>query len=163
MSTRSAALCAVDLAALARDVTGEALPAASEAGIDLGYEGASEARALADPVLAAELLRNLVDNALRYAGAGAVVTVRVRQDGEAVLLEVEDDGPGLPPDRLAALQTTAQPQRMVPTQVVAGGSGLGLAIVAEIAALFGAECRFGKGAAGRGLCVTCRFALGAGV
>jgi two-component system sensor histidine kinase TctE len=154
------ALVPLDLAALAREVTGEALPAATEAGIDLGYEGAGEARALADPVLAAELLRNLVDNALRYAGRGAVVTVRVRQEGGAVLLEVEDDGPGLPPDRLAALQTAAQPQRMVSAPAVAGGSGLGLAIVAEIAALFGAQCRFGAGAAGRGLRVSCRFAAG---
>jgi two-component system, OmpR family, sensor histidine kinase TctE len=154
------ALGPVDLAALAREVTGEALPAAAEAGIDLGYEGAGAARALADPVLAAELLRNLVDNALRYAGAGAVVTVRVSLEGEVVLLEVEDDGPGLPPDRLAALQAAAEPQRMRPASAVTGGSGLGLAIVAEIAALFGAECRFGQGAAGRGLRVSCRFAAG---
>ncbi|TAG19856.1 MAG: sensor histidine kinase, partial [Rhodobacterales bacterium] len=75
------ALGPIDLAALAREVTGEALPAAAEAGIDLGYEGVGEARALADPVLAAELLRNLVDNALRYAGVGAVVTVRARLEG----------------------------------------------------------------------------------
>ncbi len=152
------ALVPVDMAALAREVTGEALPAAAEAGIDLGYEGAAQAEVLADPVLAAELLRNLVDNALRYAGPGAVVTVRVKGDGDAVLLEVEDDGPGMPPDRLAALQTAAEPQRMATAPVAAGGSGLGLAIVAEIAALFGAACHFAPGAGGRGLQVSCRFA-----
>ncbi len=151
-------LVPVDLAALARDVTGEALPAASDAGIDLGYEGLAEAEVLADPVLAAELLRNLVDNALRYAGRGAVVTVRVQKTGDTVILEVEDDGPGLPRDRLAALHMAAQPQRMARTPEADGGSGLGLAIVAEIAMLFGAACQFGPGAAGRGLRVCCRFA-----
>jgi two-component system, OmpR family, sensor histidine kinase TctE len=154
------ALVPLDLAALAREVTGEALPAATEAGIDLGYEGDAQAKVLADPVLAAELLRNLVDNALRYAGQGAVVTVRVARDRAAVVLQVEDDGPGLPPDRLAALQAASRPKRMAPaTGAVSGtgGSGLGLAIVAEIAALFGAYCSFGPGTAGRGLSVSCRF------
>jgi two-component system, OmpR family, sensor histidine kinase TctE len=154
------ALVPLDLAALAREVTGEALPAATEAGIDLGYEGDAQAKVLADPVLAAELLRNLVDNALRYAGQGAVVTVRVARDRAAVVLQVEDDGPGLPPDRLAALQAASRPKRMAPaTGAVSGtgGSGLGLAIVAEIAALFGADCSFGPGTAGRGVSVSCRF------
>lgn len=144
-------LVPVDLAALARDLAAEALPRADAGGIDLGYEGPDKAEALAEPVLAAELLRNLLDNAIAYAGRGAVVTVRVTA---GPTLEVEDNGPGLPPDRLAALQAGALPQRMQPQ---AGGSGLGLAIVAEIAALFGADCHFAAGAGGRGLRVSCRF------
>ena len=148
---------AVDLAALARDLAGEALPRATEVGIDLGYEGPAQAEALAEPVLAAELLRNLLDNALRYAGPGAVVTVRVRPEPDAVVLEVEDNGPGLPPDRLAQPAAEGRPQRMSASSG-AGGYGLGLAIVAEIAALFAADCAFGAGADGRGLRVSCRFA-----
>lgn len=144
----------VDLAALARDLAAEALPQADARGIDLGYEGADRAEALAEPVLAAELLRNLVDNAVAYAGSGAVVTVRVRSDADGVLLEVEDNGPGLPADKLAELRAGALPQRMAPQ---AGGSGLGLAIVAEIADLFGATCRFDTLTEGRGLKVSCRF------
>lgn len=151
------ALVPVDLAALARDLTGEALPQAAEAGIDLGYEGAAHAAALAEPVLVAELLRNLLDNALRYAGRGAVVTVRARSEAGAVVLEVEDDGPGLPPDRLAEVQSAALPQRMAHVPSPTGGSGLGLAIVAEIAGLFGASSTFDRGAGGRGLKVRCRF------
>ena len=144
----------VDLAALARDLAAEALPQADARGIDLGYEGVDRAEALAEPVLAAELLRNLVDNAVAYAGHGAVVTVRVRPDGDGVLLEVEDNGPGLPAEKLAELSVGALPQRMAPQ---AGGSGLGLAIVAEIAGLFGATCRFEPVAEGQGLKVSCRF------
>lgn len=143
----------VDLAVLARELAAEALPRADAAGIDLGYEGPVRADVLAEPVLAAELLRNLLDNALAYAGRGAVVTVRVLSEA-GVVLQVEDNGPGLPADRLAALQSGVQPERMAPQ---AGGSGLGQAIVAEIAALFGAECRFEAGSEGRGLRVSCRF------
>jgi two-component system, OmpR family, sensor histidine kinase TctE len=156
----------VDLAGLARDLAGEALPRAAEVGIDLGYEGPSEAKVMAEPVLVAELLRNLLDNALRYAGGGTVVTVRVRPDPDSVTLEVEDNGPGLPPDRMAQLGSTAQPQRMARqvgaeaetgAGLGAGGYGLGLAIVGEIAALFGASCAFIPGTGGRGLRVSCRF------
>lgn len=148
-------LVPVDLAGLARELAGEALPRADARGIDLGYEGADRSEALAEPVLAAELLRNLIDNAVAYAGSGAVVTVRVRPEADGVLLEVEDNGPGLPADQLAALKASALPQRMSPQ---AGGSGLGLAIVAEIAGLFGATCRFDNLTEGRGLKVSCRFA-----
>jgi two-component system sensor histidine kinase TctE len=43
-----------------------------------------------------EALVNLIDNAIQYAGRGASVTVRVRAQGGQVLMEVEDNGPGLP-------------------------------------------------------------------
>ncbi len=147
----------VDLAALVRDVAGEALPRATAAGVDLGFEGLASVTVMAEPVLAAELVRNLLDNALRYAGAGAVVTLRVRPETSGVVLEVEDDGPGLAPERLAELQAGRVPERMAAAGPEASGYGLGLAIVAEIAGLFGAVCSFGQGAGGCGLRVGCRF------
>ena len=153
------ALGPVDLAALARDLATEGLARADAVGTDLGYEGPDRALALAEPVLAGELLRNLLDNALAYAGRGAVVTVRVRTEEDGVVLEVEDNGPGLPPDRLEALKAGAVPERMARQGGApqTGGSGLGLAIVAEIAGLFGATCRFDTLTDGRGLKVSCRF------
>lgn len=149
----AAALQPMDLAALARGLTAEMVPAAAAAGIDLGYDGMTAATVRAEPVLAAELLRNLLDNALAYAGRGATVTVRVRRAAGSVLLEVEDDGPGLPPARAAhplrrALEGADAPQ---------GGYGLGLAIVAEIAALFGTAPALGPGPDGRGLRVQVAF------
>ncbi|HSF65624.1 MAG TPA: sensor histidine kinase N-terminal domain-containing protein [Paracoccaceae bacterium] len=149
----AAAVQPMDLAELARGLTAEMVPAAAAAGIDLGYDGLNMAEVSAEPVLAAELLRNLLDNALAYAGRGATVTVRVRADTGGTVLEVEDDGPGLPPARAAhplrrALEGVDAPQ---------GGYGLGLAIVAEIAALFGAAPRFGPGPGGRGLRVQVAF------
>jgi two-component system sensor histidine kinase TctE len=149
-------LVPVDLAQLARGVTAEFLPAAHARGIDLGFEGPDRVTALAEPVLCAELLRNLLDNALAYAGSGAVVTARLRQEPDAVHLEVEDNGPGLPSDRLDRLEA-ATPRRVAPPSDGVG-YGLGLAIVTEIAALFGARCAFLAGAEGRGLLVRCSFA-----
>jgi two-component system sensor histidine kinase TctE len=93
-------------------------------------------RVAAEPVLAGELLRNLVDNALRYTPRGGSVTARVLPDpfGQVVVLQVEDTGPGIP---AAERERVFQPfYRVLGTQVE--GSGLGLAIVLEIAQAHGA-------------------------
>ena len=119
----------VDLARLARDVTAEMVPRALAAGVDLGFDEGPEP---GQPVrgiglLLREAMVNLVDNAIRYAGRGASVTVRVRHQGGQVLMEVEDDGPGLPEaDRERVFQ------RFVRATQDGNGCGLGLAIVREI-------------------------------
>lgn len=144
----------VDLVALARDLTADLVPAAAEAGIDLGFDGASQAWVAAEPVLLGELLRNLIGNAIAYAGAGALATVQVRADAGSVLLRVEDDGPGIPPAQRAAVG-----QRFARgNQGHTPGLGLGLPITAEIAALFGAELTLTGAGSGRGLRADLRFA-----
>lgn len=150
----------VDLAQVVRDVVRDFVPAAIERRIDLGYEGPEvqaqaqpQARALApgaggtqpkattalwgEPVLLGELVRNLVDNALAYTPAGGTVTARVLTDpfGQVVVLQVEDNGPGV---SAAERDMIFQPfYRALGTQV--DGSGLGLAIVQEVAQRHGAE------------------------
>ncbi|MFN3607089.1 MAG: sensor histidine kinase N-terminal domain-containing protein, partial [Cypionkella sp.] len=69
----------MDVAHAARAITAEMVPLALQAGIDLGYDGPSSAMAMAEPVLLGELLQNLLDNAIAYAGRGALVTVRLRE------------------------------------------------------------------------------------
>ena len=76
-SSGAAVLQPVDMVAIAKEVTAEMVPSALPADIDLGFEGLEEAVVLADAVLLAEVLKNLVANAISYAGAGAMVTVRV--------------------------------------------------------------------------------------
>ena len=78
-----------------------------------------------------ELLGNLVENAAKYGGGRVFVTVEPK--GEMVDIEVEDDGPGIPPERRgelftrgARLDTTGKP-----------GTGLGLAIVRDVAEIYG--------------------------
>lgn len=63
----------VDIAALAQQLTADRVPTAAEAGIDLGFEGEGPAFARAEPLLFGELLRNLLENAIAYAGNGAEV------------------------------------------------------------------------------------------
>jgi two-component system, OmpR family, sensor histidine kinase TctE len=143
----------IDIAALAQQLTADRVPSAAEAGIDLGYEGDGPALAHAEPLLFGELLRNLVENAIAYAGNGAEVTVRVRAAADAVLLVVEDNGPGIPPERRSLVR-----QRFSRgDHNTAPGMGLGLPIVEEIAALFDATMALENGANDRGLRVTIRF------
>ncbi len=128
-----------DLATLTREVVQECVPRALEKRIDLGYEGAQPG-ALGvmldgNPTLLKEMVRNLVDNAINYTPSTAdkpgVITVRVLADtfGKALVLQVEDSGPGIP---VSERDLVFQPfYRALGTE--ADGSGLGLPIVLEIA------------------------------
>lgn len=118
--------------------------------IDLGFE-LEDAAVHGEPFLLREALANLVDNALEYAPAAGRVTVRVaRRPGGEVALEVEDDGPGIPPAERARVL-----ERFYRVPGTGGtGSGLGLAIVREIAHAQGARLEIGDGESGRGCRVT---------
>ena len=136
----------VDLAALARDVTAEHIPEAMDLGIDLGFEGKGPLLVRAEPLLLAEALRNLISNAMLHSGRAAVVTVRVRGNPTQSLLEVEDNGPGIPPGaRASAVSRFARGETQGP------GMGLGLPVVEEIATLFGGYLVLDEGSGGHGL------------
>jgi len=131
----------VNLARLAVETVHDFVPRAMDKRIDLGYEGpdalAARLRVLGQPLLLREMIRNLVDNALQYTPAGGTVTARVLEDpfGQVTVLQVEDNGPGIPP---AERELVLRPfYRGLGTEV--DGSGLGLAIVHEIAAQHEAE------------------------
>ena len=99
------------------------------------------------------LLGNLVDNALRYGRPGGRVDVELALDGDAAVLTVSDDGPGIP-----AAERDAMFERFARGgQADAPGSGLGLAIVRRIAERHGATVALGDGPDGRGLEVAVRF------
>jgi signal transduction histidine kinase len=78
----------------------------------------------------AELLGNLVDNAAKW--ADAEIRIRAARDGAMVLVKVEDDGPGVPPQALAELG-----KRGVRLDERVAGTGLGLAIVRELIEAYG--------------------------
>jgi two-component system sensor histidine kinase TctE len=141
-----------DLAALTRETVRDFVPRALDKSIDLGYEGpgtgmggeggredgrGASTQLTAHPVLLRELIRNLVDNALLYTPRGGTVTARVAPDpaGGALLLQVEDNGPGIPAHERELVFRSFY--RALGTDV--DGSGLGLAIVQEIAQQHGAE------------------------
>lgn len=102
-----------------------------------------------DEALLRVLIRNLVDNALRYSPPGAQVRVRVRPWEEGVRLTVEDSGPGLPPDLLVRLGE----RFFRPAGQTATGSGLGWSIVQRIAQVHSATVQAGLSARLGGLSV----------
>lgn len=141
----------LDLSALAQELTAEQVPVAAAAGVDLGFEGDGKAMVRAEPLLLGELLGNLIGNAVAYAGEGAEITVRVKSGADDHRLEVEDNGPGIPPEKLPAVR------ERFGRGGKGEGAGLGLPIVEEIARLFGARLDLEPGAAGHGLKAVVRF------
>ncbi|MCW5118185.1 sensor histidine kinase N-terminal domain-containing protein [Burkholderia cenocepacia] len=148
----------VDLAALCRSVVSDRARVADAHRIDLG--------AIVDvPVMAAGnadtlrvLLNNLVDNAIRYAGEGARVDVSARVDGTTPVLEVADDGPGIPEAERADVWERFYRGEGAQA-ATSSGSGLGLSIVKRIAEQHRATVSLGTTRGGRGLTVTVRFPL----
>jgi two-component system sensor histidine kinase TctE len=117
-----------DLQRLAREVAAEQVPRALAAGIDLGSEdGETPLPVTGNAMLIREALVNLVDNAIRYAGRGASVTVSAHAEGPEAVLAVEDTGPGVPESEHERIF-----QRFVRATHEGNGCGLGLAIVKEI-------------------------------
>ncbi|HEY8514041.1 MAG TPA: HAMP domain-containing sensor histidine kinase [Candidatus Binatia bacterium] len=125
----------VDLRAIAQDTVETYEPAAEERGLRLTLEAPEPVTLRGDPHLLAQALANLLDNAIKYVPGPGRVTVRVR-GGENAVLEVADDGPGIPPSfRAHAFDrfTRVEQSRTTP------GSGLGLSLVRAVARLHGGE------------------------
>ena len=129
-------LQALDIAALARDVAREWTPRAIAAGLDLGFEGEQHVHIDGDALQLREAMGNLIDNALRYAGKGCTLTIRLACSGRTAQLVFEDNGPGL-----SAEDLTHVFQRFWRASNQPGGCGLGLAIVREIAHRHGGQAR----------------------
>jgi two-component system sensor histidine kinase QseC len=133
----------VDWRRVVQDALSDCLPLVEAQGSEIAVEWPpGDAPALpitGDDALLTLLLRNLVDNALRYTPPGTTVMVRLAADR----LTVEDDGPGLAPDVLARLGD----RFFRPAGQAASGSGLGVSIVRRVAELHGLDLHFANRAA----------------
>lgn len=140
---------------LAREVVAELVPLADAGNIDLGVAATQPASVRGDPDALRTLLRNLVDNAVRYTPAGGRVDVSVQPASAAAgaRLVVTDDGPGIRPEERARVFDRFYRR----AGTVPPGSGLGLAIVKAIADAHGAAVQLSEGPAGNGLTVTVSF------
>lgn len=143
---------AADLAAVARAIVTDRVRAADQKGVDLGYEGEDAVPCGGDELLISELLRNLVENAMAYAGEGAVVTVRALLRDGAPVLEVQDNGPGIPD----ALKSKVLERFDRGAARDGHGAGLGLSVVKEIAELHGGTLTLSDAPSG-GLLASVRF------
>jgi two-component system sensor histidine kinase TctE len=138
---------------LARSVTLDWSPVARARNIDLGFEQEANIEVMGNRELLAELCGNFIDNAIRYAGDGSVITVRVQRADDGALLQIIDNGPGIPlHEREAVFERFYRSQ----TEQYVEGSGLGLAIVREIARVHHARISLDD-ATGGGLAVSVRF------
>lgn len=145
----------VELRALVQQVLADAVPGALAKGQDLSLDCAPQGAAFAvrgSATLLAVLVRNLVDNAIRYSPRGARVVVGL-QAAPSVSLRIEDTGPGLKEEELARLG-----ERFF--RVLGSGeagSGLGWSIVRRIASAHGIEVRVDRSEALGGLAVRLAF------
>lgn len=145
----------VDANALAASVSEDHAAKAIERRIELRFEHAKQTAPIrTQALLAAELLGNLVDNAIRYNRDGGDVLVSVVAAADGVDILVEDDGPGIPPaDRGRVMTRFSRLDRDAPRE----GSGLGLSIAEALAGALGATLELDQGRSGLGLLVRVRF------
>jgi two-component system OmpR family sensor kinase len=153
----------VDLLAIARNEVADLAVLAQRREIDLGVtEDSVAARVDGSPDAVAILLRNLIDNAIKYTPQGGVVDVAVTA-GNALV--VEDSGPGIAPafrERALARFDRSGQAPTSGTNAVSGvpGSGLGLAIVKAIAERHGADLKLDRSERLGGLKVAVAFPAG---
>ncbi|MDO9054627.1 MAG: sensor histidine kinase N-terminal domain-containing protein [Gallionella sp.] len=144
-----------DLAAIARQVMADLAPAALEKEIELDLSSPDAAMINGNADMLAILLRNLVDNAIRYTPEHGRVNVSLQVELERVRLEVLDSGPGIPEqERQRVLDRF---YRILGSD--AAGSGLGLSIVKRVADFHAATLNLGAGESGAGLRVNVVFPL----
>jgi len=144
-----AAAGVVNVAAVAQRTAASLAPQALSRGQTLDLEAPQPALIAADETLTGVLIRNLLDNALRYSPDGAQVSLGVSQADGQVVLQVDDSGPGLP----AADQARLGERFFRSLGTVQSGSGLGWSIVRRIAQVFRAQIHTGVSPLG-GLRVT---------
>jgi two-component system, sensor histidine kinase len=148
-------LATIDLREVIQEIAANHVPQALEASIDLHFE--AEQRTFpthANPIMINEIFANLIDNAIRYNKAGGSVVVRLFDDEGKQVVDVEDDGPGIPDAEREKVFTRFYRLNRDQSRV---GSGLGLAIVQSLAATLNAEIRMSSGAGDRGLRVRVSF------
>lgn len=134
-NARQPMLGPVQLDDLLRQAVSALSARAEHLGCDLGLAGAAPLSLNGDAHALRTLVDNLIDNALNHATAPVRIDVSLRAEGPWAVLEVSDNGPGIPEaDRARAMERFV---RLAPGD--GKGSGLGLSIVREIAELHGAR------------------------
>ena len=130
-------------------------PSALEKNIDLSFiKPKIRKKIVGNETALSILIRNLVDNAIRYTPENGQVSVEITTDNDKVILQVTDSGPGIPPELHA--QVFERFYRVLGTKT--SGSGLGLPIVKQIADLHNATIELGTPEKGTGLQIKVVFA-----
>jgi len=128
-----------ELRPLLDEITGSAIARAAANGVRLVTDVASDLPALeTDRLKLQEVLRNLVDNALKFTAAGAVIVTAKPAEGDAVAIEVRDTGVGIAPEDVPHVFEPFYQVGSSSTRTT-GGVGLGLSIAQQLVVLLGGE------------------------
>lgn len=146
----------VHLGKLTREILAMLAPSAVEKHIELEFKSdAKIPKILGNSTALGILIRNLVDNAIRYSDEHGQVTVRLLKHSDELILEVEDNGPGIPPK----LQSRVFERFYRVLGNKSPGSGLGLAIVQQICELHNGKVELDTPTTGKGLIVRVHLPL----
>jgi two-component system OmpR family sensor kinase len=140
----------VSLPEVAAEIVAELEPLAEAKGVELQLARSDPAQVVGQPQALGILMRNLVNNAVRYTPPGGKVTVECWTEDNGAVLQVSDTGPGIPKEERERVFDRFY--RLPGTGVQ--GSGLGLAIVKQIAEAHHARVELGEPDHGPGLRVT---------
>lgn len=144
----------VHLITVTREILAMLVPSAMEKNIELEFEPDEHIPSLIGNATALGILiRNLVDNAIRYCNAHGKIIVRVYKQPSNIVFEVQDNGPGIADD----MQSLVFERFFRVLGNKSPGSGLGLAIVRQICSLHNAEVKLSSPTKGTGLIVQVFF------
>jgi len=142
----------VDVAELLEDIVDMFEPLADEKGVALETRIDAGTTVLGDRNLLFQAMENIIENAIKYSPAGGRVFVQVHHSAEAVNIEVQDSGPGIPE---AFIEKVFERFYRLEEHRGSPGSGLGLSLVKAVADLHGAEIALDNREGG--LCFSIRF------
>jgi len=126
----------VELRSLAEDILAEFSPVAEERGVSLKTQG--DALVVGDEQGLEQVVRNLVDNSIRYTPDGGKVSLEIQREGGTVRVMVRDTGAGIPSSALSRIfERFYRVDRARARDE--GGTGLGLAIVRHLVHAMGGE------------------------
>lgn len=121
---------------IAKEVVADLLPQAAAREMDLGFKTAEAILVEADPVSIASVVRNILENAIKFTPDGGTVDITICREGEWALFKVEDSGPGVPS---GDLDRVFEP--FFRSRSTVDGSGLGLSIVKRIVQRYAGSVR----------------------
>jgi heavy metal sensor kinase len=130
----------LDLGELAASTAGEMKLLAEERSIGLRIRAESGVHVLGDRVRLQQIILNLIDNSIKYTQVGGMIEVRVDREGNSAILEVSDNGLGIPAHALPHVFERFYRADKARSRAT-GGAGLGLSIVKAICAAHNGEIK----------------------
>jgi two-component system, OmpR family, sensor kinase len=145
----------VELDRVAKDSVADVLPEAARKDIDVGFELIEPIAIKGEPIMVPTMIRNLLENAVRFTPRGGRVDIGVYRDSGEAVVQIEDTGPGIPPRDMDRIFEPFFRR----SQPIEDGTGLGLSIVKRVVDRLGGSIVLENisGSSGTGLRATVRL------